>query len=327
LEHPVPLFRRRSTPPPDPATLPIDPAQGDADAARLRTAMSSGDWPTARAILESATDPDDHAFFVDMACRVPGSEEWLPDVVRDNLDSTLPLLMYGARAIDWAWEARSSARARHVTRDQFAVFFERLHIAEDSLRAVVRREPDNTTAWTNLITTSRGLQLGLDESRARLDRVLAVHPGHIRAHSLFLQDACRKWHGSHEQMHAFAREAMLKAPAGSPLGYLVADAHIEHWMDLDSGPDADYIRSPQVRSSLLEAADRSVRHPAYRKQRGWPYIHNVFAMALSMAGEMQAAAEQFREIGDLVTRFPWTYHSNDPGATFCKLRSIVYARV
>ena len=323
----MPLFRRRSTPAPAPATLPVDPAMGDAEAARLRQAMGAADWPTARAILESATDPNEHAFFVDIASRVSGSEDWLADIVRDNLDSTLPLLLYGVRAIDWAWEARTAARARYVTREQFDVFFERLRIAEDSLSAVVRREPDNVTAWAAMITTARGLQLGLDESRSRLDRVLALCPDHLRAHQMFLQNTCRKWAGSHEQMHAFARETMLKAPAGSPLGHLVASAHLEYWLELDSGADAKYIRSPEVRGSLLEAADRSVRHPAYRKQRGWPYVHNVFAMALSMAGEVQAAAEQFREIGDIVTELPWSYHAGNAGESFCKLRAIVYARV
>lgn len=128
-------------------------------------------------------------------------------------------------------------------------------------------------------------------------------------------------------MHAFARDAMLAAPAGSPLGHLVAEAHIEHWLDLEKDARGSYLTSKQVRASLHEAADRSVRHPAYRQQRGWPAVHNVFAMAFFFARDYHAAADLFQVIGDHVTMFPWGYAFADPGAGYCRARAAALAVV
>jgi hypothetical protein len=321
----VSLIRTLASFLPHPTVLRPDPAFGDPDGARLRQAMQAADWPTVRAILSAATDPDDHAFFVDLASRVQGCEAWLPDVVRDELDSTLPLLLYGARMINWGWDARTGARARYVSREQFVLFYERLRVAEDSLRSVVRREPTNTTAWYQFITSARGLELGLEESRLRLEQVLARHPGHLRAHQMFLQNVCRKWAGSHEEMHAFARRSLLNAPAGSALGHLVAAAHIEHWLDIGGASAKRYMCSAEVRASLRDAADRSVRHGAYRDQRGWPYVRNVFALAFCLAGDQDAAAEQFHYIGRLVTELPWGYIDADPVAAFRRRRAVALA--
>jgi tetratricopeptide (TPR) repeat protein len=319
---PVPLIRNwKSSRQPVPATLQVDPAFGDPDAALLRDAMERADWDTVQRIITAAADPDDEAFLVDVAAAVEGCEQWLPDVVRDNLDSTLPLLVYGARAVAWAWEARSRAAAGYVSEEQFALFLERLRLADDCLQSVVRRDPGRAAAWQQLITVARGQQLDLDEATRRFERAVTHHPGQVRAHQQLLQNLCRKWSGSHEKMHRFARESMLNAPPGSPLGHLVALAHLEQW--LDQGGDTGYIMSLGVCRSLHEAADKSIRHPAYQKKPGWPYVHNVFAMAFDLAGERAAAAEQFELIGDLVTQFPWAYRYTDPGLGYSQRRAAV----
>jgi hypothetical protein len=187
---------------------------------------------------------------------------------------------------------------------------------------VVRREPDNVTAWYGLVVTSRGRQLGVNETRHRFRQVFARHPGHVRAHQQMLQQLCRKWGGSHEAMHGFAREAMLKAPAGSPLGHLVAIAHLEQWLDLDDAECDRYLHTPSVLGQLHEAADRSVRHPYYRPRPGWAVQHNAFAMAFALAGDQRAAAWHFRAVGDVVTEFPWSYlDGTDPAAAFARRRA------
>jgi hypothetical protein len=303
--------------------LPVDPAYGDPAAAALRAAMAAGDWPAVRDFLTKVADPDDHAFYLDVASRVAGAEAWLPRAVAAEADPTLALVLSGAQAVDWAWQARGAARAKYVGRDQFEVFFERLKYAEGQLFEALRHDPDSVSAWATLITVARGRQLGLEEAYRRFGEATVRHPQHLRAHVQLLQHLCPKWsRGSYEAMHDFARESMMKAPAGSRLGYLVAIGHLEHWLDLDDGAGAAYLTSSRVRAELHEAADRSVRHPTYQRRAGWPVVHNTFAMAFSLAGESRAAAEQFQVIGDLVTVTPWRYlNSANPGAPFLARRA------
>jgi len=318
----LPLFwSRKGTTADITGPVRIDPAMGDAPAARLRSAMAAADWTTARGIIAGASDAQDQSFYTKIAADVPGSEEWLPGVIRADLTDVLALLVYGARAIVWAWEARTTARARYVSREQFEVFFERLHVAEDALQAVVRRDPDMVPAWHQLLTTARGLRLGVDEARRRFEEVDSRCPGHLFAHRQMLQMLCAKWYGSHEEMHAFARESLARSPFGSPVGSLVAVAHLENWLHLGTDSQrAHYVRRRSVRDSLRDAADSSVCHPDYRRAPGWPEAHNDFAMAFCLAGDYPAAAEQFRSVGAIATKLPWGYLGDDPGTTFAAYR-------
>jgi hypothetical protein len=319
----VPLFRRRKYPL-GPTTIEIDPTLGDPTLRNLLNALVARQWPNAKAILTAAQDFDDLSEMVIVAHDAPGLAEWLPDIVRVELESMHAQLLYGSALIAWAWAARTKYRASYVSQDQFALFFDRLRMAEDCLQGVIRRDPGNASAWHLLIITARGLQRDLAEARARFDRAVAVEPGHLQAHKQMLQNLCQKWHGSHEQMHAFARESAMGAPEGSPLGQLVAIALLEEALGSD-GDIRKHMRQRSVVTALTEAAERSVHHPAYATTRYQSEGRNVFAMAFALAGQYKAAAEQFQRIGDAVTGFPWIYLA-DPGKAFCALRNESYAK-
>ena len=85
-----------------------------------------------------------------------------------------------------------------------------------------------------------------------------------------LQQLCRKWGGSHEQMHAFATEAM-RGPHGDVLGEQVAWAYYEHVGDLPKdSPDRLFITYEAAQSELREAAQRTIFRPGYSCPRS-PY--------------------------------------------------------
>jgi hypothetical protein len=122
-------------------------------------------------------------------------------------------------------------------------------------------------------------------------------------------------------MHEFAEAAAAAAPPGSPLGVLVADAHLEHWLDLPDGEGGDYMTGPEVGERLRLAADRSVRHPRYERRPGSAAGDNTFAMAFWLNGDLPAAAERFACLGDRVTVRPWSYLADDPDVAFTRARS------
>lgn len=301
-----PFSRRRRTV--DEQRPIIDPAMGDPLAARLIAASKQGDWRTIRDLLIDVEHPDDHMFYVDAAAYVKGVERWIDEWVTAEPRAALPLLVKGAHAIHWAWEARGNGRASTVSREAFKIFFKRLKLAEDCLDEVTERDPDSATPWALLVILGRGRELGVEETRRRFHEATRRHRWHLAAHDQMLQQLCRKWRGSHELMHEFADETVAQMPAGSPLGRLTAIAHLERCVDLERRDEAEaYMGSAEVRADLHAAADRSVRHPDYPRRPGWPLSHNAFAMAFSLAKDWTAAAEQFDAIGGLMTEWPWEY--------------------
>ncbi|KXK63297.1 hypothetical protein AWW66_04155 [Micromonospora rosaria] len=314
-------FRRRARQQPEPITIAIDPTQGDPTTRALRTALEQRDWRTARDLLTPVDHPDDHAHYVSMAANVPGVQEWIGEWIDAEPRSTLPLLVRGAHAVYWAWEARGGARAERTGQDQFREFWKRLRFAENCLDEVVERDPENTTARAFLVTSARGREVDRAEAQRRFDAVVERYPEHRVAHEQMLQYLCRKWCGSHEEMFDFARAAMVKAPGGSLLGHLVAVAHVEMWLDLPPGEDAEHIGAPEVVAEINAAADHSVRHPDYRRRPGWAPAHNVVALAFSLSGDLSSAEQQFEVIGDQVTDWPWAYLSDDPVGAFLDQRA------
>ncbi|MDG4793852.1 DUF4034 domain-containing protein [Micromonospora sp. WMMD1082] len=298
----------------------MDPAQGDPTARALREAAQRRDWGTIRDLLVPVTDPDDHAFYVESIAGVSGVQDWIGEWVDAEPRSTLPLLVRGAHAVFWAWEARTAARAENVGQEQFKEFWRRLRFAENSLDEVADRDLDDTTARTFLVTSARGRQVDAAEAARRFEDVVARHPHHRIAHEQMLQYRCRKWFGSHDQMFEFARRATATAPAGSPLPNLIVVAHLERWLDLPVGEDDEYLDDDAVRAELNAAADRSVRHPDYVRRPGWPSLHNTFAMGFARSGDLRSAAGQFEVIGDQVTDWPWQYINSNPVIPFLAWR-------
>lgn len=307
-------------------TITIDPCVGDADARTLRTNLERRDWRAARDFLVGVTDPDDHAFYIAICADVVGLEDWIGEWQDAEPESTLPILVRGGRAMYRAGEERGAAYASQTSADQLEKFHKWMTFAENCLDEVVEREPDDTTARTCLVTTSRGRSINPPEAQRRFDELIARHPTHLMGHMSRLQYLCEKWFGSHEQMFAFARESAAKAPAGNALGVLIPDAHIEKWLRIDR-TEFDYFKQPEVLAEVNEAADRSIRHLDYRRRPGWPTVHNTFALVFCLGDDDRAAAEQFDLIGDLVTKYPWSYGSGRPAAWFEKVRRLSYEAI
>ncbi|MFI0355587.1 hypothetical protein [Actinomadura sp. 9N407] len=306
--------------------LAIDPCAHDLAAVDLREALLRHDHAWAAEFLTAVTEPDERAFYLSICARVPGLQDWIGAWTRAEPRSTLPLLVRGAHAVGWAWAARQGTYNEQDTQDdRFQGFSERLELAEACLGEVAARDPGETAAWTFLLAAALGGRVKPDEAHRRFDRVLELHPGHLRAHTYMFTYLCEKWYGSHEEMFAFARGAVAQSPPGSPLGRLVADAHVEVWLSLPKAQAETYMAQEDVRSDLRAAADHSIRHPAYRAQAGWPEVHNVFAFAFALAGDIPAAREEFQIIGEYVTELPWAYYAPDPVDAFSALRERVTA--
>ncbi|MFB7476900.1 hypothetical protein [Kitasatospora sp. NPDC056184] len=301
-----------------PRALPpvLDPSHGDEELRRLRALAGAGDWAALGPALAAVPDQAELTWLLNRISDIEGTERWLAEAVAERPEDTLALLLSGARHIAWAWEARTGARAKHVTEEQWRLFGERLETAEEQLLEAAEREPGRLAPWYFLQVAARGASLGRTVGTTRFEAALRRDPGHLASHQQRLQQLCAKWGGSHEEMHAFARTATSAAPEGSPLGELVALAHLEHWLDLPDGEDHAYLTGPAVRSSLREAALRSVLHPAYRPQRDWRTTHNTFAMVLSLADERELAHAVFTVLGDGVTERPWSYLGGDAAENF-----------
>ncbi|WP_371519939.1 hypothetical protein [Kitasatospora sp. NBC_01300] len=298
----------------------LDPALGDESLRLMLAQAAAGDWAALGPALAAVGDGADLTGRVGAIADVPRVEEWTARALADRPEDTMALLLSGARHVTWAWEARTGARAKHVSEQQWKVFHERLDAAEEQLLEVAEREPSWLAPWYFLQISARGASLPAEVATCRFEAAVRRAPGHPASHRQRLQQLCAKWGGSHEEMHAFARASMLAAPEGSQLGELVVLAHLERWLDLPDGEDRAYLASAEVVADLQEAAFRSVLHPDFTPVRGWQGSFNAFAMAFSLAGQRKTARLLFEALDGAVTESPWHFLSGDPLKAFASHR-------
>lgn len=298
----------------------FDPAAAVPDAARWREAVRTKDWPALEAAFAELADVDDRAFAVSVIAELEGAEVFLREVA-EREPSGLARVLLAARWTAQGWQARTGARARHVSAGQFALFHEFLRKAEQLLIDVVARHPDDGPAWSQRIQTAIGLQLGQSEARRRYARLAAHHPRFLHAQRRMVQQLSPKWGGSWDAVFAFARERAAEAPPGSPAAVLIVDAHLEQWVD----NGGNHLQRADVRQELVEAAERSVLHPDFRAGYWEAAVRNTFAMAFGLSGGHGRAAEQFRALGTLATKLPWAY-LGDEAAAFQRYRTLALGK-
>lgn len=289
----------------DPA---LDPAFGDPVVAAVREELREGVLTGLRAVMDRVRDPDDRAFFAERLAEWRGVPGWIGEWLRGDESSAAAHLIAGRHAIYWAWQARGSGAASAVEDESWRLFFGRLNMAEMLLKRAAELDPGDPTPWAFMVISARGLQTEKTEKRVRFEEAIKRAPHHRVAHSQMLQNLCKKWGGSHEAMFDFARAAAAKAPPDCALHTLIAEAHIERWLADDEAttrPGANYFTTPAVRNEIARAANAYFHGPAFTATIDSVRNRNYFAFCLWLAGEREAAAEQFRAIGGWVSEYPW----------------------
>jgi hypothetical protein len=294
-------------------------ALGDARVLALTDAVRADDWAAFKAAL-AAFDLDREHYVLSELADLGGVQNWIVEAAGDDEEyRATALLVAGARNINWGWEARTRAYAKNVTREQWRLFHERLEIAEEQLLEAAELRPAWVAPWRRLLTSGRGMSLGATVNGTRRDAALRRDPLDLATHVEWVSYLQPRWSGKPGQALSYARDAFARAPQGHRLGCVIAVAHIEDWVESDGGKS---LETSGVRAELREAAEHSILHPAYERAPGWQYDFNVFAMALSLAGERRTARQVFRALDGAFTKRPWSYFTR-PEEQFARFQGRV----
>lgn len=279
-------------------------ALGDVRVLALTDAAKARDWEGFTAALGPLDLGRDH-LVLDELSQIDDVQTWVLKAAEEDPEHrATALLVAGARNIAWGWAARTTARAKDVSRAQWKLFHERLEVAEEQLLQAAELRPEWVTPWRQLLTSGRGMSLGPVVNEARLGAAVRRDPLDLQTHVNWVMYLQPRWSGEEGEALAFAREAFARAPEGAGLGCVIAYAHIEEWFESGRGNSLD---TRAVRDELRTAAERSILHPDHERTPGWQYGFNAFAMALSLADERSTASRVFKALDGAYTGRPWTY--------------------
>ena len=308
---------RRARPP----QARIVAADGDRELYAVFQSAEARDWSAVRELLSKYSGDDLSALIAGLCNEQQSLAEWLPEAIGEEPEDAIARAVLGAEAIARAWRVRTAKRAQHVSQEQFREFHRILREAEEHLYRSAELDRKSAAPWYSLLVSGRGLEVGLDVQRRRFEALTERSPGHLGAHRQMLQQLCAKWSGSHEQMHAFATEAM-RGPYGEDLGVLIPVAYNEHLVHLDKdSPERKFIKSAESRAELQEAADRTLLRPGFAPARN-PYLAaNTFGWAFCAAGMWPQARAAYEATEGVVVK--WGGFA-DPVAAYTRYRDLAY---
>ena len=170
-----------------------------------------------------------------------------------GLDKAFPnnsavLAFKGRFLTGYAWDARGGGYANTVTPERFKLFGERLDMAAEVLEPAWKMNPNDPAAATEMLTVELGQGRDREVMETWFKRAMKANPDNIaacRAKMLYLEP---KWHGSPEEMIAFAHECRDGQNWYAQLPFQLVEAH-QTLSQYAKDPDA-YFHQPEVWEDL-----------------------------------------------------------------------------
>lgn len=186
-------------------------------------------------------------------------ERW----VIDEPDSADALLCYGARLVQWSWDARGYGRGSDVSRAAWDEFFKRLAKTRAVLMKCTEAMPSDPTPWAYLIIVSTVSGDDHDDRAYYFEQAVERDPLNWPAHMHRVIALSEKWGGDNRAMIKFAEEASNNAPEGSDLAAILIKAYIENWKYLDMFEDKpaeakQFLNSADIQAKAVAAYQRSL---------------------------------------------------------------------
>lgn len=264
-------------------------------------AVRSRDWAAFLVQYDAVADWDQRQRIMSVTDTMPEAESFLKAVIEKNPEDLVATTMFAMRLIRVAWGSRGSKPAR----ERLAAFEQELRDAEEVLAWVCEEDQTFVPAWVGRVSTAYGLGLGAAEVRQRYDRVVGLDPHNLTAQRAFLQSLHPRWGGDFAELHRFAAECAAAAPPGSLNPVLVAEGHLEHWMDRRA---PDYFDASSVWQEIVQAAHRSLFHNDFRRTIGWVEVTSTFALSFTLLEEWSLAKRCFKALGTHAFAGPYWDH-------------------
>lgn len=219
--------------------------------------------------------------------RLPLMEKW----IQAKPEAHFANVVLGAFYIDYAWEARGKGFANTVVKEGYDLFKERLIKSKEYLTKAYDLNISDPSAPTFMVVLARGLGFEFDEMEMWFQRAIKANVNWYKAYSAKLTYLMPKWHGSMEQMFAFARDTADHAEAQGIMPVILAEAH---WEMLWQDDSRLYFKKDPVAWKETKQAYEKILHDFQQAN----YHRNKFAWAASFAGDSETGRQLFNTIGD-----------------------------
>jgi hypothetical protein len=287
----------------------LDITFGRPELAVVRDAARKEDWVAlSHAVADGTVDDEDRSDRIAVAVETvakpwgrrvsPALEEW----VQAEPGNPLAVLVRGGVEVLRAWQVRGVRLASHTDRQRLIGFREILEQAELLCRIAVQLDPADPTPWVYLLQMARGQGVGIEETLARRDELIARSPHHFRGHYQAVSSLSPMWGCPYPVMYDQVRRWTADAPQGSPLHGLLFVANIERWRREMRRTDP-FLSDPEMLAEAHQATALMKMEPCERPADFW--AHNYAAAWYCEIKDYERANAHFALLQNYCTPWPW----------------------
>lgn len=222
----------------------------------------------------------------------------LGDWRRQRPGSEGPDLIEAALFHTWAWSARGGGFAKQVAPAAWALYRQRIVMAQAAL-AEAKRGEESSPVWYQLaLAIGNDASLDKEVLRSTFDDAMLKYPDYYSLHSAMLRILMPRWHGSYEDVDDFIEE-MLHISSTERRSEVYARLY-SIYADLE-GDDTDLFKDAYARWSQMREGyeDMLSRYPRSES------IRNAYATCACRAGDAQAYTAARSQI-KAVVQSAWT---------------------
>jgi hypothetical protein len=303
-----------------PGARRFDPFLGDADLRRAYRSLLDGRWAELELalrgeaggwLLRSILTSDDAAIETVVFRRLA-----------EAASSGAALALLGGAQVRDAWSLVAGAGGPVAGRDQLRV---QLTEAEAVLEQAAMKELDLADPWVHLLSSGRGLRMGVIQLRDRFEQAQRLEP--------FRPDACREYllglrrgGGNDPGLFDFARWVEEEAPPGSPAREVLPRAHLEFATGLAPRESlTTHLARPETRDELAAALSSFLEATPVPARPVDLATLNAYGLAMTISDAQTArlTRECFRRIGNRPTSYPWSlYPGEGIAAVFTEVQRV-----
>lgn len=290
---------------PGPAAPLNDLSFGLIDKLGIKPLLEQKQWPAFEK-LAIELPPDELTRLLDGLCL---SEYYAPLLAQyqQSGDSEMRRLVAAVYATFRAWEARSGAYARELSRQQVDGFTHYLTQAHAHLAPPFTELGLQAQASARLVRVAMGLSEP-ELAQAAYEQCVALQPRHLLAHLFYFNVLTPKWFGDEEVLEDFVTTAsgaalrdLLQAMYLVELQFIVEDS--------TATAKAHFKNANQRRITDLLAAEPPAEDSLYAI-----YFNNYLACLSHNLKEMARRDQFLQALGSRVTTYPWAYFGLAPKA-------------
>ncbi len=165
-------------------------------------------------------------------------------------------LLKGTFYRDYAWQGRGTDWARNVKPEQWALFEERLAIAEQALNKAWEMNPKDERIATAMINVELGQGRGRERMEQWFNRAMDLNTNCYEACATKRYYLEPKWHGSPDDMLEFAHECVNSKKWGGRVPLILLDAHVALEVYLTEAERKVYWKQPEVWQDINAAFEK-----------------------------------------------------------------------